>query len=83
MNSMSLMGQPSDGYAVAVEDGEVLFWTEEQCWQMANEHPLMMMELSKVLLRAKGIGHIYNRYIGSRLNMIGYKLLGQYVIYKL
>ena len=25
VNSMSLMGQPSDGYAVAVEDGEVLF----------------------------------------------------------
>ena len=30
--------------ALAVEDGEVLFWTEEQWWKMTNEHPLMMQD---------------------------------------
>ena len=29
-----------------MEDGEVLFWTEEQWWKMTNEHPLMMQETS-------------------------------------
>lgn len=58
VNANSLVGQPSNGYAVAVEDGEVLFWTEEQWWKMANEHPLMMMELSKAVMRQQGSHHL-------------------------
>ncbi|CAL1139877.1 unnamed protein product, partial [Cladocopium goreaui] len=59
VNANSLVGAPSDGYAVAVEDGEVLFWTEEQWWHMANEHPLMMMELSKAVMRQQGSHHLH------------------------
>jgi len=59
VNANSLVGAPSDGYAVAVEDGEVLFWTEEQWWKMANEHPLMMLELSKAVMRQQGSHHMH------------------------
>ncbi|CAJ1438716.1 unnamed protein product, partial [Effrenium voratum] len=59
VNANSLFGQPSNSYAVAVEDGEVLFWTEEQWWKMSNEHPLMMMEISKAVMRQQGSHHLH------------------------
>ncbi|OLP99842.1 hypothetical protein AK812_SmicGene17536 [Symbiodinium microadriaticum] len=73
VNEKSLFGQPSSSYALAVEDGEVLFWTEEQWWKMTNEHPLMMQEISKAVMRQQGEHHFHRdpekRRRGSELSL--------------
>ncbi|CAE7211471.1 CKMT2 [Symbiodinium sp. CCMP2456] len=62
-----------EGKALAVEDGEVLFWTEEQWWKMTNEHPLMMQEISKAVMRQQGEHHFHRdpekRRRGSELSL--------------
>ncbi|OLQ03179.1 hypothetical protein AK812_SmicGene13887 [Symbiodinium microadriaticum] len=61
VNEKTIFGQPSSSFALAVEDGEVLFWTEEQWWKMTNEHPLMMMEISKAVMRQQGEHHFHRQ----------------------
>jgi len=51
MNREALLHTPSQNYAVALEDGEVLTWTMEQWRLMARENPNMMVEMMKELMK--------------------------------
>mmetsp|Transcript_40459 Transcript_40459/g.93012 ORF Transcript_40459/g.93012 Transcript_40459/m.93012 type:complete len:1420 (+) Transcript_40459:129-4388(+) len=51
LNREVLMSAPSRYYAVAVEEGEVLCWSQHQWWKMACERPLMMSEMLKAAMK--------------------------------
>jgi len=51
LNREVLMSAPSRYYAVAIEDGEVLCWSQSQWWKMACERPLMMSEMLKAAMK--------------------------------
>ena len=75
VNEKCMFGQPSSSYALAVEDGEVLFWTEEQWWKMTNEHPLMMQEISKAVMRQQG-EHNFHRAPESKSSDLSMEDIG-------
>mmetsp|Transcript_62254 Transcript_62254/g.114355 ORF Transcript_62254/g.114355 Transcript_62254/m.114355 type:complete len:1451 (-) Transcript_62254:247-4599(-) len=45
MNREFVIGMPTKHYAVAIDSGEVLFWTKEQWWKMFAERPNMAAEI--------------------------------------
>jgi len=51
LNREVLMKAPSRYYAVAIEDGEALCWSQDQWWRMACERPLMMSEILKCIMK--------------------------------
>lgn len=54
LNREALIRSPSKNYAIAIEDGEVLCWTQEDWWRMTYDHPLMMLELLKAAMKQQG-----------------------------
>jgi len=51
LNRETLMRMPSRYYGVALQDGEVVCWNQEQWWRMATERPLMMSEILKAVMK--------------------------------
>jgi len=51
LNRETLMRAPSRYCGVALEDGEVICWDQEQWWKMASERPLMMSEILKAVMK--------------------------------
>jgi len=51
LNRETIMRMPAKFYGVALEDGELLCWTQERWWAMACERPLMMAEILKAVMK--------------------------------
>lgn len=51
LNREFLMQAPTRHYAVALEDGEVIYWTEHEWWRMHREQPLMASAIIESAMR--------------------------------
>lgn len=51
LNRETIMRMPSRFYGVALEDGELLCWSQERWWDMTVERPLMMSEILKAVMK--------------------------------
>jgi len=51
INRAMLLQAPSRFFAIAMEDGEVLRWSEEQWWHMASERPHMASSIQRSVMK--------------------------------
>jgi len=49
INREFILGKPSKFYAVAIEDGQVLSWTNYQWWKMFSDRPVMAAEMMRAV----------------------------------
>jgi len=51
LNRESIMRTPTRFYALALEDGEVLYWNRHEWWRMHREQPLMASAILEAAMR--------------------------------